>query len=199
ILYAVYRGQRTGTKTACLFNGEYFDANGVELKRDYLRAPLNTLRITSGYGWRIHPILNIPKFHTGVDYGAPTGTPVYAIADGTVTFQGCGPAYGLYVCLRHENGYESRYSHLSRILVKAGQKVKQRQTIGLVGSTGRSTGHHLFFEIIADGKRVDPTKVKMIKNRKSVPVPLQSRFRSVVDRRQDLFLGQPATADGQHT
>ncbi len=181
ILYAVYRGKRTGTKTACLFNGEYFDANGVELKRDYLRAPLNTLRITSGYGWRIHPILNIRKFHTGVDYGAPTGTPVYAIANGTVIFQGCGDAYGLYVCIRHENGYESRYSHLSSILVKAGQRVKQRQTIGLVGSTGRSTGHHLFFEIIANRERIDPTKVKMIKNPKAVPAPLKERFDTVIN------------------
>jgi murein DD-endopeptidase MepM/ murein hydrolase activator NlpD len=180
ILYAVYRGKRTGTKTACLFNGEYFDGNGVELKRDYLTAPLNTLRITSGYGWRIHPVLNIRKFHTGVDYGAPIGTPVYAIANGTVTFQGRGEAYGLYVCIRHENGHESRYSHLSRMLVKAGQRVKQRQTIGLVGSTGRSTRPHLFFEIIASGKRVDPTKVKMVKNPKAVPSPLKDRFDTVI-------------------
>jgi murein DD-endopeptidase MepM/ murein hydrolase activator NlpD len=194
ILYAVYRGKRTGTKTACLFNGEYFDANGVELKRDYLRAPLNTLRITSGYGWRIHPILNIWKFHTGVDYGAPTGTPVYAIANGTVTFRGCGKAYGLYVCIRHENGLESRYSHLSRILVKEGQRVKQRQTIGLVGSTGRSTGHHLFFEIIANGKRIDPTKAKMVKNPKAVPAPLKDRFHTVINT-QVHFLQRAAGGD----
>jgi murein DD-endopeptidase MepM/ murein hydrolase activator NlpD len=184
ILFAAYEGRRTGRKTAVLFNGEYYDENGIELKKNYLRAPLNTLRITSGYGYRIHPILGYWKMHTGVDYGAPTGTPVYAIADGTVRFQGWGDAYGLYVCISHENGFESRYSHLSRILVKNGQRVKQRQTIGLVGSTGRSTGHHLFFEIIANGEPIDPTKVKMIKNPKSVPVPLQSRFRSVFESRQ---------------
>jgi murein DD-endopeptidase MepM/ murein hydrolase activator NlpD len=135
ILYAAYNGKRTGKRTASLFSGEYYDRNGVELKKDYLRAPLNTLRITSGYGMRIHPVLKIWKMHTGVDYGAPAGTPVYAIANGTVSFQGCGDAYGLYVCIRHDNGHESRYSHLSRILVKKGQRVKQRQTIGLVGST----------------------------------------------------------------
>ncbi len=194
ILYAVYRWKRRGTKTACLFNGQYFDANGVELKRDYLRAPLNTLRITSGYGWRIHPILNVWKFHTGVDYGAPTGTPVYAIANGTVAFQGCGDAYGLYVCIRHENGLESRYSHLSRILVKAGQNVKQRQTVGLVGSTGRSTGHHLFFEIIANGKRIDPTKVTMIKNPNAVPAPLKERFDTVMNN-QAHFLQRAVAGD----
>jgi murein DD-endopeptidase MepM/ murein hydrolase activator NlpD len=181
ILYAVYRGKRIGTRIASLFNGEYYDRNGVELKKDYLRAPLNTLRITSGFGMRIHPVLKIWKMHTGVDYGAPTGTPVYAIANGTVIFRGCGDAYGEYVCIRHDNGHESRYSHLSRILVKKGQRVKQRQTIGLVGSTGRSTGPHLFFEIIADGKRIDPTKVKMEKKPRAVPAPLKERFTTVMN------------------
>ena len=120
ILFATYEGKNTGRKTACLFNGQYYDEHGIELKKDYLRAPLNALRVTSGYGWRIHPVLNVWKFHTGVDYGAPIGTPVYAIANGVVTFQGWGEAYGLWVCVRHENGFESRYSHLSRILVKKG-------------------------------------------------------------------------------
>jgi murein DD-endopeptidase MepM/ murein hydrolase activator NlpD len=180
ILYAVYQGKRTGRKTACLFNGSYYDEHGVELKKDYLRAPLNTLRITSGWGWRIHPVLKYPKFHYGVDYGAPTGTPVFAISDGTVTFEGCGPAYGLYVCVRHGNGRESRYSHLSRILVKKGQRVKQHQTIGLVGSTGRSTGPHLFFEILDNGKRIDPTKVRLVRNPGTVPSPLKRRFKSVI-------------------
>jgi murein DD-endopeptidase MepM/ murein hydrolase activator NlpD len=129
--------------------------------------------------------------HTGVDYGAPTGTPVYAIANGTVTFQGCGEAYGLYVCIRHENGYESRYSHLSRIMVKTGQRVKQSQTIGLVGSTGRSTGPHLFFEIIADGKRINPTKVKMVQNPRAIPVPLRDRFDMLVNSHSG-FLRQVA-------
>jgi len=198
ILFAVYEGKRTGRKTACLFNGQYFDENGVELKRDYLRTPLNTLRITSGYGWRIHPVLNRWKFHTGVDYGAPTGTPVYAIADGTVTFQGSGEAYGLYVCVRHSNGYESRYSHLSRISVKTGQKVKQRQTVGLVGSTGRSTGPHLFFEILDNGKRLDPTKIKLIKNPRTVPAPLHDRFKSVI-RTQHQVITQTVSPSGRRT
>ena len=194
ILFAAYTGKRTGRRTACLFNGEYYDENGVELKRNYLRAPLNTLRITSGYGYRIHPVLGYWKMHTGVDYGAPIGTPVYAIANGKVIFQGSGEAYGLYVCIRHENGYESRYSHLSRILVKDGQQVKQRQTIGLIGSTGRSTGPHLFFEIIANGKRIDPTKVKMIQDPKAIPVPLKTRFAAVMGA-QARFLNQAAPND----
>ncbi|HTY24286.1 MAG TPA: M23 family metallopeptidase [Desulfomonilaceae bacterium] len=198
ILFAAYEGKRTGRRTACLFNGEYYDENGVELKKNYLRAPLNILRITSGYGYRIHPILGYWKMHTGVDYGAPTGTPVYAIANGTVTFQGCGDAYGLYICVRHENGRESRYSHLSRILVKEGQRVKQRQTIGLVGSTGRSTGPHLFFEIIVNGKRINPTKVRMVQNPKAVPAPLKTRFETVMNA-QARFLRPAATNNDPRT
>lgn len=187
ILYAVYQGKRTGRKTACLFNGEYYDEHGVELKKDYLRAPLNTLRITSGWGWRIHPVLKYPKFHYGVDYGAPTGTPVFSIADGTVSFQGCESAYGLYVCIKHGNGRESRYSHLSRILVKKGQRVRQHQTIGLVGSTGRSTGPHLFFEILDKGKRIDPTKVRLVRDPASVPSPLKRRFNSVITNNEEFL------------
>jgi len=116
ILFAEYHGKRTGKKTACLFNGEYHDENGVKLQKSYLRAPLNTLRITSGYGWRIHPVLNVWKMHTGVDYGAPTGTPIYAISNGTVSFQGCGEAYGLYVCIRHDNG---RYGEIYDLSISA--------------------------------------------------------------------------------
>lgn len=187
ILFATYEGKRTGRKTACLFNGQYYDENGVELRKDYLRAPLNVLRITSGYGWRIHPVLNVWKFHTGVDYGAPIGTPVYAIANGVVTFQGWGDAYGLWVSIRHENGTESRYSHLSRILVKKGQRVSQREVIGLIGSTGRSTGPHLFFEIIKNGKRVDPTKVKLVKNPVAIPSPLKNRFNSFLSQQAQLL------------
>jgi murein DD-endopeptidase MepM/ murein hydrolase activator NlpD len=184
ILFAVYEGKRTGRKTACLFNDEYFDEHGVELKKNYLRTPLNTLRITSGFGYRVHPVLLDWRMHRGVDYGAPVGTPVFAIAKGTVTFQGWDDAYGLYVCVRHENGYESRYSHLSRILVKTGQRVKQRQSVGLVGSTGRSTGPHLFFQILANNKPLDPTKVKMIKSPRAVPSPLHHRFKAVVNGRE---------------
>ncbi|MGC8604144.1 MAG: M23 family metallopeptidase, partial [Desulfomonilaceae bacterium] len=187
ILFATYEGKRTGKKTALLFNGQYYDENGVELRKDYLRAPLNVLRVTSGYGWRIHPVLNVWKFHTGVDYGAPIGTPVYAIANGVVTFQGWGEAYGLWISVRHENGFESRYSHLSKILVKKGQRVSQREVIGLIGSTGRSTGPHLFFEIITKGKRIDPTKVKLVKNPAAIPTDLKSRFNSILSQETRLL------------
>jgi murein DD-endopeptidase MepM/ murein hydrolase activator NlpD len=187
ILFATYEGKRTGRKTACLFNEEYYDEHGVELKRNFLRAPLNVLRITSGYGYRVHPVLGNWRMHWGVDYGAPIGTPVYTIANGTVTRTECRHDYGLLVCVQHENGYESRYSHLSKILVKPGQKIKQAQKVGPIGSTGWSTGPHLFFQIIAKGKRIDPTKVKMVTSPRAVPNPLKSRFHSIVNG-QERFL-----------
>jgi murein DD-endopeptidase MepM/ murein hydrolase activator NlpD len=188
ILFATYDGKRTGRKTACLFNGKYYDEHGVELKKNFLKTPLNVLRITSGYGYRIHPVLGGWRMHWGVDYGAPIGTPVFSIANGTVIRTACCHDYGLLVCVKHDNGYESRYSHLSKILVKPGQKVMQGQKVGLVGSTGWSTGPHLFFQIIIKGKRVDPTKVKMVTRPKSVPGPLKPRFYSIVNARERLLM-----------
>lgn len=193
ILFATYEGKRTGRKTACLFNGKYYDEHGVELERNFLKAPLNVLRITSGYGYRVHPVLGNWRMHWGVDYGAPVGTPVYTIANGTVTRTECRHDYGLLVCVRHENGYESRYSHLSRILVKEGQQIKQGQKVGLIGSTGWSTGPHLFFQIIANGKRLDPTKVKMVTHPRAVPSPLKNRFHSIVKGQEQFLMGEPGS------
>lgn len=179
ILCAVYEGKRTTKKTAVLFNGTYYNHTGSELKKNFLRSPLNVLRVTSRYGRRFHPILRVWRKHNGVDYGAPTGTPVWSVAGGRVTFAGRKRGYGRYVCIRHENGYESRYGHLSRILVRKGQRVKQRQRIGLVGQTGLATGPHLDFQLLVKGKHVDPLKVKMVKVIRRVPAPLKGRFASV--------------------
>ena len=186
ILFVLYQGKQTGRKTACLFNGQYYDEHGVELKKDYLRAPLNVLRVTSGYGWRIHPVLNIWKFHTGVDYG-PHWDPGLRHSKWSGNFPRLGRSLRPLGLRTHENGFESRYSHLSRILVKKGQRVSQREVVGLIGSTGRSTGPHLFFEIITKGKRIDPTKVNMVKNPAAIPAPLKSRFNSIVSRQAQLL------------
>ncbi len=183
ILCAVYQGRKTGKKVAVLFNGTYYDENGRELKKNFLRSPLSVLRVTSQYGRRFHPILRVWRKHNGVDYGAPKGTPVWSVARGVVTFAGWKKGYGKYVCITHENGFESRYGHLSRILVKKGRRVKQRQRIGLVGATGLATGPHLDFQLLVKGKHVDPLKVKMITALRHVPKPLQSRFRRVAGAR----------------
>lgn len=115
-----------------------------------------TLVLTSGYGYRIHPISRRRKFHHGADFRAATGTPVLAAADGQVIFVGYYGGYGKTVMVRHSNGYVTRYGHLSRILVPHGRKVERGQWIGRTGNTGYSTGPHLHFEIRRYGKSINP-------------------------------------------
>ncbi|HMP93855.1 MAG TPA: M23 family metallopeptidase, partial [Phnomibacter sp.] len=114
-------------------------------------------RIASGFGYRIDPIYKVPKLHTGLDFTAPSGTPIYATADGTVkeaNFNDGG--YGNHVVINHGFGYESLYGHMVRIKARAGQRVKRGEVIGWVGNTGKSTGPHLHYEVIKNGTKVDP-------------------------------------------
>lgn len=137
---------------------DYYDAAGESLKRMFLRSPLKFARISSRFGMRMHPILRRRRPHNGVDYAAPTGTPVQAAGDGVVASAGRNGGYGLWVQLRHRNGYVTSYAHLSRIAsgVRRGAKVRQGQVIGYVGSTGLSTGPHLDYRFMKDGRYVDP-------------------------------------------
>lgn len=112
--------------------------------------------ITSGYGWRIHPIFKVPEFHTGIDIGVPYGTPILAAKSGVVTYSGWGTGYGNLVILDNGSGIETRYSHASRLVAYVGERVRQGQVIAYIGSTGWSTGPHLFFEIRINGKPVNP-------------------------------------------
>jgi murein DD-endopeptidase MepM/ murein hydrolase activator NlpD len=133
------------------------DGHGVALIR--LGQPLRIKEIvTSPYGWRIHPVFGDRRFHKGVDYGAPTGTPVLAAADGTVGDVGWRGNYGRYIRVDHGTGLATAYAHLSRFAkgLAAGQHVRQGQVIGYVGQTGVATGPHLYYEVIVGGKRVDP-------------------------------------------
>lgn len=112
--------------------------------------------ITSPYGYRIHPITGKLKFHSGVDIGAPGGTPIVAVADGTVTISVYSSSYGNYVEIDHGGGVRTRYAHMSKRLCKVGDTVTQGETIGLVGSTGNSTGNHCHFEVRINGTTYDP-------------------------------------------
>lgn len=120
------------------------------------RTPLDGLTMTSGFGMRNHPILGGARAHTGIDLAAPIGTPVYATADGTVSKAAWFGGYGLYVQLEHGNKLETRYGHLSRLSVADGQQVRKGDIIGYVGTTGRSTGPHLHYEVRVDGLAVNP-------------------------------------------
>jgi murein DD-endopeptidase MepM/ murein hydrolase activator NlpD len=112
--------------------------------------------MTSGYGNRIDPIYKTTKFHAGIDFAAPTGTKIYATGKGTVMLAGSEGAYGQSVVLDHGFGYQSRYAHMSKVAVKAGQKVKRGDLIGYVGNTGKSTGPHLHYEVVKGGQRINP-------------------------------------------
>jgi murein DD-endopeptidase MepM/ murein hydrolase activator NlpD len=159
-----YSGERAGKLQAFWFepddgHAEWFDPNGRAVHGGWLRTPLRYDHISSPFNLRRrHPILKRIIPHLGVDYSASTGTPVSAAAEGTVTFAGARGANGNLVSLRHANGFESHYAHLWKIApgIKPGTKVKQRQNIGSVGSTGRSTGPHLHFALKRGGRFVDP-------------------------------------------
>lgn len=140
----------------------WYARDGRSARRAFLKQPLPLVRITSGFGGRRHPILGYVKNHSGVDYGAPTGTPIWAVGDGVVTWAGMKGANGNLISVRHSNGFTSHYAHLSRIEkeVKKGARVTQKQVIGRVGTTGRSTGPHLHFALSKDNKFVNPLTQK---------------------------------------
>jgi murein DD-endopeptidase MepM/ murein hydrolase activator NlpD len=136
--------------------GGYFDFDGQSKRRSFLASPMEFSRVTSGFKMRFHPIQKIWKAHLGVDYGAPTGTPVRSVGDATVSFAGVQNGYGNVVQLQHSGDRMTVYAHLSRIDVRKGQRVSQGQRIGAVGSTGWATGPHLHFEFRVSGKQMDP-------------------------------------------
>ncbi|MCB2204924.1 M23 family metallopeptidase [bacterium] len=166
ILAAEYEGALTGRVTGYRYDaGEkdgpgYFAPDGENLQKAFMRSPLSILRVTSGYGMRTHPISGKRKMHTGIDYAAPHGTPVWAVGSGTVAFAGRKGGYGNTIEIQHSGAVKTRYGHLSKIFVRRGQSVHQHQTIGAVGSTGYSTGPHLHFEYLVHGKFTQPRKVK---------------------------------------
>ena len=139
----------------------YYDAAGVSLRKAFLRAPLNFKRISSNFKLaRKHPVLGLMRAHKGTDYAAPTGTPIYAAGDGKIIHRGRNGGYGNLVVVRHGNGIETRYAHLSKYgRYHVGSKVKQGQIIGYVGSTGLATGPHLHYEFVVNGSHRNPRTI----------------------------------------
>ncbi|TDK34607.1 M23 family metallopeptidase [Rhizobium deserti] len=143
---------------------DYFDQDGRSIRQFLLRNPLPNGRMTSGFGMRRHPLLGYSRMHTGTDWAAPRGTPIIAVGNGTVEKAGWDSGgYGNQTLVRHANGYVSSYNHQSAIAkgVREGAKVTQGQVIGYVGTTGESTGAHLHYELIVNGTKVDPMKVRL--------------------------------------
>jgi murein DD-endopeptidase MepM/ murein hydrolase activator NlpD len=138
---------------------QWFEASGVGETRGQMNSPVNG-RITSGFGYRRHPILGYKKMHTGIDFGAPSGAPIYAATDGVVAYAGRKGGYGNFVQLNHGGDLATGYAHMSRIAARPGQRVRGGQIIGYVGSTGLSTGPHLHYELYRNGRHVNPLSVK---------------------------------------
>jgi murein DD-endopeptidase MepM/ murein hydrolase activator NlpD len=168
ILIAQYQSGGRRPLTAMMFSAPgarpaYYDADGRSVHKMFLRAPLDFTRITSGYSHaRHHPILGGVRPHLAIDYGAPFGTPVRAVADGVVLRAGWDGGNGLTITLRHARGYETMYNHLSAVEVRPGQRVRQREVIGLVGSTGLSTGPHLDYRVRKNGSFVNPLSERFV-------------------------------------
>lgn len=142
---------------------QYFDELGKNIRGFLLRTPVDGARVTSRFGMRLHPLLGYTRMHQGIDFGAPTGTPVYAAGDGVVAEKRWAGGYGNWVKIRHPGGWETAYGHLSRWApgLKPGQRVSQGQLIAYVGSTGSSTGPHLHYEVMQAGRKVDPKGAKV--------------------------------------
>jgi murein DD-endopeptidase MepM/ murein hydrolase activator NlpD len=197
ILAAEYKG-RAGTFRTFYFDGAYYDDAGASSEKTLLKTPLKFQRITSGFDRaRMHPILHRATAHLGVDYAAPTGTPIWAAASGTIAFRGPAGGAGNFVVLRHDGGLETHYMHLSKFAdgQKVGQRVAAKTVIGYVGSTGLSTGPHLHFGVKKGGVYVDPSKLAPIKG-KGVPRRALEAFREEAARLRALLDGvklAPAT------
>ncbi len=161
----LYAGLQRGTRQTQLLQWtvggrtEWFEASGVGQTRPGMTRPVSGARMTSGFGMRFHPLLGYTRMHQGVDYGVPYGSPIYAVADGTIQYAGWHGGHGRYVRIGHSGGLATGYAHMSRILVAPGTRVAQGQVIGYVGSTGLSTGPHLHFETYRGGIVVNPTGV----------------------------------------
>ena len=141
----------------------YYDEKGQSARKTLMKTPINGARLSSGFGMRKHPIKGFSAMHKGVDFGAPSGTPIFAAGDGILEKVGWLNGYGRYILIRHNSTYKTAYAHMSGWAkgIRRGARVNQGQIIGYVGSTGNSTGPHLHYEILINGKQVNPLKVKM--------------------------------------
>lgn len=180
----------------------YFHKDGRSVRRALLKTPIDGARLTSAFGRRRHPVLGYNRVHKGLDFGAPTGTPIYAAGDGVVERASRYGSYGHYVRIRHNSRYKTAYAHLSRYGkgIRAGARVQQGNIIGYVGATGRVTGAHLHYEVLVDGKQVNPQTLDLPPGRQLAGADL-ARFDALRARQtadsQALRAARGQTADSQ--
>ncbi|MDY0008934.1 MAG: peptidoglycan DD-metalloendopeptidase family protein [Bdellovibrionales bacterium] len=167
---------------------DYFDGKGQSAKKSLMRTPIDGARLSSGFGMRRHPILGYGKMHKGIDFAAPRGTPIYAAGDGTIDKLGFVNGYGNYIRIRHRKDLQTAYAHMHgfRAGLKNGSRIKQGQIIGYVGTTGRSTGPHLHYEVLINGKHVNPSSIKAPTG-KMLEGQERKRFNTLVSERDGQF------------
>jgi murein DD-endopeptidase MepM/ murein hydrolase activator NlpD len=172
---------------------DYYDEAGKSAKKFLVRKPVVDAVMRSGFGLRRHPILGYTKMHTGVDWATPTGTPIFAAGNGIVEKAGWESGYGKFVMLRHNNGYETAYGHMTAFArnLEEGTRVRQGQVIGFVGSTGLSTGAHVHYEIRINGRFVDPMRVKLPRGRE-LGGPMMATFDKERSRIDGIMTRAPA-------
>ncbi len=175
---AIYRFQPTGEEAG------WYDGNGASTVRSFMRTPVDGARISSKFGYRIHPIYGYSKLHGGTDFAAPQGTPIYASGDAVVEFAGMKGCNGNFTRLHHDNGWYTHYLHQVKYAdgIAVGARVKQGQVIGFVGTTGCSTGPHLHYEVVIDGAKVDPLSIKTESGRKGIEGAALAAFKQERDR-----------------
>ena len=182
-------------------NEDFFDGKGQSVRKALLRTPVDGARITSNFGMRKHPILGYNKMHKGVDFGAPTGTPIYAAGDGVIEYADWNKGYGKYVRIKHNGTYSTAYGHMSKIAkgINKGTHVQQGEIIGYVGATGQATGPHLHYEVLVEGSQVNPLDIKLPSGEKLEADELDAfqRVREEIDRlRQEVVISPPLVAGG---
>src|SRR5712672_4417281 len=172
---------------------DYYDETGKSAKKFLVRKPVNNAIMRSGFGGRRHPILGYVKMHTGVDWATPYGTPIFASGNGVVEKVGWEGGYGKYVRLKHNNGYETAYGHMTAFAkgMEPGVRVRQGQVIGFVGSTGLSTGAHVHYEILVNGRFVDPMRIRLPRGR-ALDGPILAGFERERDRIEGIMTKAPA-------
>ena len=172
---------------------DYFNNDGHSVRKALMKTPIDGARLTSRFGQRKHPILGYKKMHRGIDFGAPRGTPVMAAGNGIVEVAGWNGHYGRYLRIRHNSRYKTAYAHLSKFHrnIRTGKRVRQGQIIAFVGSTGRSTGPHLHYEILVNNKRINPLRLKLPSGKKLKGREL-SQFRKIRDKTKRMYAGSPA-------
>jgi murein DD-endopeptidase MepM/ murein hydrolase activator NlpD len=174
---------------------DYYDETGKSAKKFLVRKPVSEGIMTSPFGDRKDPVVNIFRIHTGVDWGTAYGSPIFASGNGEIETIGLEGGYGKYVKIRHSNGYETAYGHMSAFArnLEEGSHVRQGQVIGYVGSTGLSTGPHVHYEILINGRFVDPMKVKLPRGR-VLEGPVLAGFEEQRDRLDQMMTGNAPSA-----